>query len=162
MSNTATDLHRYPRRVTPKRSKNKQLSVPRHCTLDGFAHETSTRGGVEIGHLRPLTKLNVQTHNSFYHVTLLDPLRIDRSRSRGPIFSRALRSLPLRLELRRHASQNVVDRVRYANGDFEPGPSGRHVPGFGRRDRCRHSAAGTLLRNLARITPLPLSLFPLA
>ena len=73
MSNTASDLHRYPRRVTPKRSKNKQLSVPRHCTLDGFTHETSTRGGVEIGHLRPLTKLNVQTHNSFYHVTLLDP-----------------------------------------------------------------------------------------
>jgi hypothetical protein len=28
---------------------------------------------VEIGDLLPLTKLNVQTHNSSYHVTLLDP-----------------------------------------------------------------------------------------
>ena len=50
-----------------------QFAVPRHCTLDGFAHETSLRGGVEIASLRPLTKLAVQTHNTAYQVTLLDP-----------------------------------------------------------------------------------------
>jgi hypothetical protein len=66
-------MQRYSRSATPKSSKKSQLSVPRRCTLEGFTHETSSRGGVEIGHLRPLTKLNVQTHNSFYQVTLLDP-----------------------------------------------------------------------------------------
>lgn len=50
-----------------------RLGVPRHCTLDGFAQEVSRRGGVEITGLRPLTKLHIRTHNSFYQVTLLDP-----------------------------------------------------------------------------------------
>ena len=49
------------------------FAVPRHCTLDGFAQETSRRGGVETGHLPPLTKLNISTQNSYYQLTLLNP-----------------------------------------------------------------------------------------
>jgi len=47
--------------------------VPRHCTLDGFARETSRHQGVEVAHLPPLTRLNIWTRNSCYQLTLLDP-----------------------------------------------------------------------------------------
>lgn len=50
-----------------------QFTVPRHCTLDGFARETSRREGFETAHLPPLTKLNISTQNSYYQLTLLDP-----------------------------------------------------------------------------------------
>ncbi len=49
------------------------FAVPRHCTLDGFARETSGHRGVEVAHLPPLTRLNIWTQNSFYQMTLLDP-----------------------------------------------------------------------------------------
>ena len=50
-----------------------EYSIPRHCTLDGFAREASRRGGLEITQLSPLTRVQVRTHNSFYQITLLDP-----------------------------------------------------------------------------------------
>jgi hypothetical protein len=54
-------------------SKETQLAVPRHCTLDGFAQETALHGGVEIAGLPALTRLDVQTHNTHYQIILLDP-----------------------------------------------------------------------------------------
>jgi len=47
--------------------------VPRHCTLDGFAEEAVRHGGVDISQLEPLTRLYVQTQNTLYQLTLLDP-----------------------------------------------------------------------------------------
>jgi hypothetical protein len=58
---------------TTRLTKETQLAVPRHCTLDGFAEETALRGGIEIAGLPALTKLTVETHNSTYRITLLDP-----------------------------------------------------------------------------------------
>lgn len=57
---------------TTRVTKETQLAVPRHCTLDGFAEETALHGGIEIAGLPALTKLNVQTHNSTYQIILLD------------------------------------------------------------------------------------------
>jgi hypothetical protein len=54
-------------------TKETQFTVPRHCTLDGFAEETALRGGVEIAGLPALTTLDIQTHNTHYQVILLDP-----------------------------------------------------------------------------------------
>lgn len=56
-----------------KTTSGGHFSVPRHCTLDGFARETSRHRGVEVAHLPPLTRLNIWTQNSFYRLTLLDP-----------------------------------------------------------------------------------------
>jgi len=50
-----------------------KFAVPRHCTLDGFARETSRHRGVEVAHLPPLTRLNIWTQNSLYELTLLEP-----------------------------------------------------------------------------------------
>lgn len=55
------------------RAESARYALPRHCTLEGFAQETSRRGGVEISELRPLTKIQVQTHNTSYQITLLTP-----------------------------------------------------------------------------------------
>ncbi len=48
--------------------------VPRYCTLEGFAQETSDSSGVEIAQLGPLTRLQVQTQNTLYQLTLIDPM----------------------------------------------------------------------------------------
>ncbi len=48
--------------------------VPRYCTLEGFAQETSDSSGVEIARLSPLTRLQVQTQNTLYKLTLIDPM----------------------------------------------------------------------------------------
>lgn len=58
---------------TTRVTKESQYTVPRHCTLDGFAEETALHGGVETAGLPALTKLNVQTHNTHYQIILLDP-----------------------------------------------------------------------------------------
>ena len=51
-----------------------ELLVPRRCTLDGFAEEASRRGGMDLAELPALTRLEVQTQNTAYEVTLLSPL----------------------------------------------------------------------------------------
>ena len=48
--------------------------VPRYCTLEGFAQETTDCSGVEVAGLSPLTRLQVQTQNTLYELTLIDPL----------------------------------------------------------------------------------------
>ena len=52
---------------------SKEHLVPRHCTLDGFAEEAVRHGGVDISQLEPLTRLYVQTQNTLYQLTWLDP-----------------------------------------------------------------------------------------
>ena len=46
--------------------------VPHYCTLEGFAQEASDSSGVEIALLSPLTRLQVQTQNTLYRLTLID------------------------------------------------------------------------------------------
>ncbi|HEX9725469.1 MAG TPA: hypothetical protein VGC53_14415 [Vicinamibacteria bacterium] len=54
--------------------ETEELLVPRRCTLDGFAEEASRRGGMDLAELPALTRLEVQTQNTAYEVTLLSPL----------------------------------------------------------------------------------------
>lgn len=53
---------------------NKEVLVPRHCTLDGFAEVALANDGLDVAGLEPLTPLHVQTENTHYQLTLLDPL----------------------------------------------------------------------------------------
>ena len=48
-------------------------SVPRVCTLDGFAQELSERGGLDPTELEPLTQLTVTTTRTRYRLTLIEP-----------------------------------------------------------------------------------------
>ena len=47
--------------------------VPRRRTLSGFAEEISGRPGVGLPTLEPWTRLQVETRNTLYEITLLDP-----------------------------------------------------------------------------------------
>jgi len=48
-------------------------SVPRFCTLEGFAEELATRGGVDPSLLDPLSQISVTTERTTYRITLIDP-----------------------------------------------------------------------------------------
>ena len=50
-----------------------ELLVPRRCTLDGFAEESTQQGGVDLAELPALTRLHVRTQNTVYQVILLSP-----------------------------------------------------------------------------------------
>ena len=47
--------------------------VPRRCTLGGFAQEALAHPGMGIRRLKPLSRLRVQTLNTLYRLTVLDP-----------------------------------------------------------------------------------------
>lgn len=49
-----------------------EVLIPRYCTLEGFAQEASDTSGVETALLSPLTRLEVQTQNTLYRLTLID------------------------------------------------------------------------------------------
>jgi hypothetical protein len=48
-------------------------SVPRVCTLEGFAEELAKRGGVDPSLLDPLSQISVTTEHTTYRITLIDP-----------------------------------------------------------------------------------------
>ncbi len=47
--------------------------VPRRCTLDGFIDEVSHSDGIGLVDVDAFTTLVVQTENSVYHITILQP-----------------------------------------------------------------------------------------
>ena len=49
------------------------VAVPRRCTLDGFIDEVSQADGVMLVDVDALTTLVVQTENSVYRITILQP-----------------------------------------------------------------------------------------
>ncbi len=55
-------------------AESKEVLVPHHCTLDGFAEVALANEGLDVAGLEPLTPLHVQTENTLYQLTLLDPL----------------------------------------------------------------------------------------
>ena len=50
-----------------------EVEVPTHRTLDGFAAEVIKKPGVGLLALEPLTRVDVQTANTLYEITILDP-----------------------------------------------------------------------------------------
>jgi hypothetical protein len=52
---------------------NAGATVPRRCTLDGFAEETSRLEGIDLRQVEPLTMIRVQTKNSIYLIMTLQP-----------------------------------------------------------------------------------------
>ena len=61
-------------RKSEETASGKEVMVPRHCTLDGFAEVALANEGLDVAGLDPLTPLHVQTQNTLYQLTLLDPL----------------------------------------------------------------------------------------
>jgi hypothetical protein len=48
-------------------------SVPRHCSLDGFAEISNSLEGVALKMLRPRDTIHARTRNSDYRIVLVDP-----------------------------------------------------------------------------------------
>lgn len=70
----ATTTEFEPQRKSEETSSGKEVLVPRHCTLDGFADVALANEGLDVAGLDPLTPLHVQTQNTLYQLTLLDPV----------------------------------------------------------------------------------------
>ena len=51
------------------------VAVPRHRTLDGFVEEVSQADGISLTDVDAFTTLVVQTDNSVYQITILQPHR---------------------------------------------------------------------------------------
>ena len=51
------------------------VAVPRHRTLDGFVEEVSQADGIGLTDVDAFTTLVVQTDNSVYEITILQPHR---------------------------------------------------------------------------------------
>ena len=49
------------------------LEVPCRSTLDGFAAEVVKKPGIGLRGLEPLSRVEVQTANTLYQLTILDP-----------------------------------------------------------------------------------------
>ena len=47
--------------------------VPQRSTLSGFAKEVLAKPGVALASLEPWSRLVVRTHNTAYHLTVLEP-----------------------------------------------------------------------------------------
>ncbi len=47
--------------------------VPQRSTLSGFAIEALAKPGVALARLEPWSRLVVRTHNTAYHLTVLEP-----------------------------------------------------------------------------------------
>ena len=52
---------------------SKGHSLPRLCTLEGFAEELAKRGGVDPSLLDPLSQISVTTERTTYRITLIEP-----------------------------------------------------------------------------------------
>ena len=52
-----------------------RVAVPRHRTLDGFVEEVSQADGIGLTDVDAFTTLVVQTDNSVYQITILQPHR---------------------------------------------------------------------------------------
>jgi hypothetical protein len=48
-------------------------SIPRHCSLDGFAEISGSLDGVSLRVLRPRDTIHARTRNSDYRIVLIDP-----------------------------------------------------------------------------------------
>jgi hypothetical protein len=48
-------------------------SIPRHCSLDGFAEISGSLDGVSLRVLRPRDTIHARTRNSDYRIVLVDP-----------------------------------------------------------------------------------------
>ena len=55
--------------------KRDHATVPRQCTLDGFAAEIAAADGVALGELDALSTLLIRTLNSLYRIVVLEPPR---------------------------------------------------------------------------------------
>ena len=73
---TAPDSETKKERTTAARevAEGGGHSVPRLCTLDGFAEELTKRGGVDPSSLDPLTQISVTTERTTYRITLIEPM----------------------------------------------------------------------------------------
>lgn len=83
---TTTELSTERRSLTHS-GRGQDVVVPRHCTLDGFAEESTRNDGVDVSRLEPLTVLQVQTQNTLYRITLLDPFSSEVLVHGGPFFT---------------------------------------------------------------------------
>ena len=64
------------------------VEVPRRRTLDGFAVEAVQNPGLGLRSLEPLTRVDVQTANTLYELTVLDPHEATILIRRGHHFQR--------------------------------------------------------------------------
>jgi hypothetical protein len=71
MANAAKD----PLTVTAVLEPGNELAVPRHCTLSGFTEAMADRRGLHVSHVEPLTRIDLETRNSRYEITVVDPNR---------------------------------------------------------------------------------------
>ena len=53
--------------------KTNLQSIPRHCSLDGFAQISGSLDGVSLRALRPQDTIHASTRNSEYRIVLVDP-----------------------------------------------------------------------------------------
>jgi hypothetical protein len=53
--------------------KTNLRSIPRHCSLDGFAEISGSLDGVSLRVLRPRDTIHARTRNSNYRIVLVDP-----------------------------------------------------------------------------------------
>ncbi len=68
-------------------AKSKVHSVPRVCTLDGFAEELEQKGGMDPTQLEPLTEIAVKTEDTLFAVTVLNPSESQILIQGGKLFS---------------------------------------------------------------------------
>lgn len=52
---------------------NGRQSIPRHCSLDGFAQISGSLDGVSLRVLNPRDTIHARTRNSDYRIVLVDP-----------------------------------------------------------------------------------------
>ena len=71
---------------SPMRVTTPQQVVPRNRTLDGFAFELRSSEGVALQSLAAGTRLTVNTRNTRYQITVLDPVMRQVTVSGGPKF----------------------------------------------------------------------------
>jgi len=55
------------------REERDELLVPRRCTLSGFTEETAHRQGLHLGRVEALTRVEIETRNTLYRLTVVEP-----------------------------------------------------------------------------------------
>lgn len=64
-----------------------QLALPSHHLLEGFTEMSTTSDGVDLRSLSPSDALSFHTHNSEYHLVLIDPRECRVTVQGGALFS---------------------------------------------------------------------------
>lgn len=59
--------------MSENEEKTNVQSIPRHCSLDGFAEISASLDGVSLRALRPQDTIHARTRNSDYRIVLVDP-----------------------------------------------------------------------------------------